>query len=124
MKMRSENEYDAEKLDELQRINQFIEQDRSFVLDQFTAYRDKVKGVEILRLKMQNHKSTFKHEFNLGVLSLDQYNKKIEILNEKLMEQELIRRSIDNQFITKVFGVAPIALPRESIISYLQQVFL
>lgn len=111
-----------EKLNELQ---QFIELNRDFVLGQFTAYREKFKVINILYLKLLNHQTTFKHHLSLNILTLDQYNKKIEILNGKLREQELIRSSINDQFITNVFGDAStIALPPEIIISYLQEVFL
>lgn len=111
-----------EKLNELQ---QFVELNKDFVLGQFTAYRKKVKAIDILRLKLLNNQTRFKHEFNLGILSQDQYNKKIEMLNGKLMEQVLIKSSITNQFITNVFDVTSIIpLPPESILSYLQRVFL
>lgn len=121
----AENEYGAEKSNELKRIYQFIELNRDFVLNQYSAYREKVKGIEILRLKLLNNQTTFKHELNLGLLSADQYQKKIEILDEKLKEQVLIKSSINNQFIANVFGgTAMIALPAEIIISYLQKVFL
>lgn len=110
-----------EKLHELQ---QFIELNKDFVSDQFTTYREKVKGINILRLKLLNNQSMFKHELTLGILSLDEYNKKTEILNGKLREQGLIRSSINDQFILNVFGTTPItALPAEIIISYLQKVF-
>lgn len=120
-----EGEYGTEKIDELQRICQFIDLNKDFVLDQFTAYKEKVKETNILLLKLSNHKTTIKHELNLGNFNLDQYNKKIEILNKKLKEQELIKSSINDQFILNVFGSAStIPLPPESIISYLQEVFL
>lgn len=121
MKMRSENECGDDKLNGL---HQFVELNKDFVLDQFTAYWEKVKGIDILCLKLLNNQTKFKHEFNLNLLSLDEYNKKVEILNKKLKEQEIIKSSINDQFITKFFGVASIALPPESIISYLKQVFL
>lgn len=121
MVLRVEDEYSDERLNELR---QFVELNKDFVFSQFIAYCEKVKGVNILRLKLLNNQTTFKHEFNLGILSLYQYQKKIDILNEKLKEQELIKSSINDQFITNVFGTASTReLPPEIIIVYLQEIF-
>lgn len=99
-----ENEYGTEDLSELQKIYQLIEQNRSFVLNQYNFYREKVKMIDILCLKLLNHQTRFKHELRLGILSLDLYQKKIEILDKKLKEQDVIKNSINFQFATAVCG--------------------
>ena len=120
-----EGGYSSKRAEGLQSIYQFVELNKDFVLDQFTEYREKVKPIDILRLKLLNNQTRFKHELNLGILTPDQYQNKIEILNEKLKEQGGIKSSINNQFILNVFGGASIMpLPPEIIISYLQQVFV
>lgn len=121
----AENEYTSKITEELRSINQFVELNKDFVLSEFIAYWEKVKGINILHLKLLNNQTKFKHHLKLNILTLDQYQKKMDILNGKLEEQELIKGSINDQFITNVFGGASkIALPAEDIISYLKQVFL